>query len=523
MVAETTSLASVDNPLGVLSWESALTNAGRAARTALDLVLVVGVLSLLLRFRRAGGEERLQLKWLASAAVFLPVTIGVTYVAPGMHSSLAYKLHMAVLIATITVAVLKYRLYDIDVILKRSLVYSTLTVLVLGIYVAVVASSGAVLQARAGFVPSLIATAVVAAAFNPLRLRLQRTVNRLLYGGRDEPYEVLSRLGQRLESTLAVDEVLPRLVETVALALKLPYVAVEVPGQQCGDEADRDAKTVAAYGNTGTIALRLPLQYQGEHVGALVLAARSGDDGFTAADRRLLNDVARQAGVAAHAVALTAALQVSRERLVAAREEERRRLRRDLHDGLGPTLTAVALQIDATRNVMRTDPGAADELLRELRAEVKTSIDSIRRLVYDLRPPALDELGLVRALREQAAGFVRAGNGRLDGLQVAVEAPGQLPPLPAAVEVAAYRIGAEAITNVARHANANHCVLRLSLNGALEVEVTDDGVGAGASWLPGVGLASMRERAAELGGTLLVDASTDRGTRVLAKLPLRNR
>lgn len=521
---EDESLATVNNLVALQRSDAVLTIVELVGKTLLDAAIAVGVASLLLRFRRARGDERLQLKWLTSVAVFLPLTVVLTYVAPGVPSMLAFKLHIALLIGTITVAVLKYRLYDIDVILNRSLVYATLTVLVLGIYVAVVAAAGAILQARAGLVPSLIATGVVAAAFSPLRHRLQSGVNRLLYGGREEPYEVLSRLGQRLESTLAVDEVLPRLVETVAQAFKLPYVAVDVPDPGSrGDDEVGAMTTVASYGEVAPIALRLPLQYQAAPVGALVLAARSGDDGFTAADRRLLEDVARQAGVAAHAVALTAALQGSRERLVAAREEERRRLRRDLHDGLGPTLTAVALQIDATRNILLSDPAGADELLKALRAEVKSSIDGIRRLVYDLRPPALDELGLVRALREQAAGFVRAGNGRLDGLHVTVEAPSDFPSLPAAVEVAAYRIGAEAVTNVARHAKASHCELRLTINGALEVQVTDDGIGAGASWRPGVGLASMRERAAELGGTLSVEPSAGNGTRVLARLPLRAR
>lgn len=523
-MVETGSLATVNNVVAMQRSHSVLAIVGLAGKTLLDVTIAVSVVSLLLRFRRARGDERLQLKWLASVAVFLPVTLVLTYMAPGVPTTLAFKLHIAVLIGTITVAVLKYRLYDIDVIINRSLVYATLTVLILGIYVAVVAATGAILQTRAGYVPALIATGVVAAAFSPLRQRLQSGVNRLLYGGRDEPYEVLSRLGQRLESTVAVDEVLPGLVETVAQAFKLPHVAVEVPAPGSRDEAGVDAmQTVAEYGHPAPIALRLPLQYQGVPVGALVLAARSGDEGFAPADRRLLEDVARQAGVAAHAVALTAALQGSRERLVTAREEERRRLRRDLHDGLGPTLTAVALQIDATRNVLRSDPAAADELLKNLRAEVKSSIDGIRRLVYDLRPPALDELGLVRALREQAAGFVRAGSARLDGLHVTVEAADDLPPLPAAVEVAAYRIGAEAVTNVARHAKASHCELRLTVNGALEVQVTDDGIGAGASWRPGVGLASMRERAAELGGTLSVEPSASSGTRVLAKLPLRTR
>lgn len=528
MVGEASTLAAVRNPVGIPGWGPALAGVQIAAEWLLALVLVLGVVSLLLRFRRARGDERAQLKWLASVAVFLPATVAIDQLAASTATTLAFKLHMALLVGTITVAVLKYRLYDIDLIINRSLVYGALTVLVLVIYVAVVALSGAVLQARAGPIPALIATGVVAAAFGPLRDRLQTGVNRLLYGGRQEPYEVLSRLGQSLEATLAADQVLPNIVETVAQALKLPYVAVELHQTQPRDTQPRDgvdgtSQTVASYGRARPVALRLPLQYHGEPVGQLLLAARSGDDGFSPADRRLLDDLARQAGVAAHAVALTAALQHSRERLVAAREEERRRIRRDLHDGLGPSLTAVALKIDATRNVLDTDPDAADALLAQLRAEVTASIGGIRRLVNDLRPPALDELGLVRALTEQATGFVRAGNGQVNGLRVTVEAPDELPPLPAAVEVAAYRIGAEAVTNVARHANASHCLLRLSLNGGLEVEVTDNGVGSATSWQPGIGLASMSERAAELGGTFRVEPSAEGGTRVHARLPLHPR
>ncbi|MGH3566914.1 MAG: GAF domain-containing sensor histidine kinase [Pseudonocardia sp.] len=506
-------LAFMENPVGIAGMAPAFDAVNVVSSALLDLVLVAGVVSLMVRFRRARGDERQQLKWLASVAVFLPVTIAVTNILPGMTSTLAFKVHMALLIGTITVAVLKYRLYDIDLIINRSLVYGTSTVLVLGLYVAVVAFLGAVLRTQASVGVSLVATGVVAAAFSPLRIRLQRAVDQLMYGERHEPYEVISRLGQRLEATLAPDQVLPRVVETVAQALKLPYVAVEVR------QADA-VRTVASHGQTQAEALRLPLRYQGELVGHLVLAARNGDEGFTPVDRRLLGDLARQAGVAAHAVALTAALQRSRELLVAAREEERRRMRRDLHDGLGPALTAVTLKIDATRNVLEDHPDAADALLGELRAETKAAIQDIRRLVYDLRPPALDELGLVGALCEQAASFVRGGAGQLDGLRVSVEAPDELPPLPAAVEVAAYRIGAEAVTNVARHANAGHCVLRLSVNGALEVEVTDDGVGATASWRPGVGLSSMHERAAELGGTCTVGPDPRGGTRVHARLPL---
>jgi signal transduction histidine kinase len=231
---------------------------------------------------------------------------------------------------------------------------------------------------------------------------------------------------------------------------------------------------------------------------------------------RLLEDLARQAGVAGHAVRLTTDLQRSRERLVVAREEERRRLRRDLHDGLGPTLAAVALQVETVRSLLREDPAAADALLAKLKDETQSAIANIRRIVYDLRPPALDELGLVGALREEGSRF--AANG--GSLLVSVEGADDLPPLPAAVEVAAYRIALEGITNAARHSGASTCVVRIASNGGLDVEVRDDGRGLPADFRPGVGLISMRERVAELGGTFTVEPAVPAGTRIHAHLPV---
>jgi signal transduction histidine kinase len=218
---------------------------------------------------------------------------------------------------------------------------------------------------------------------------------------------------------------------------------------------------------------------------------------------------------------LSADLQRSRERLVEAREEERRRLRRDLHDGLGPQLSSQALTIDAVRALMRQDPNAAEELLLDLKADAQDAVTDIRRVVYGLRPPALDDLGLLGALRESAAQYITKG------LSVSVEAPEKLPPLSAAVEVAAYRIVQEALANVVRYAEASTCTLSLAIDEAsvLYLEVRDDGSGIpntqdNSSVRAGVGLASMRERASELGGSLLVEPLPEGGTRVRARLPL---
>jgi signal transduction histidine kinase len=337
-----------------------------------------------------------------------------------------------------------------------------------------------------------------------------------MYGDRDDPYSALSRLGQRLQAALAPKAVLPGVVEAVAQALRLPYAALEL-------ELGGAFELAATYGRpSGGEPLRLPLVHRGETIGRLVLAPRAPGERFGRADLRLLEDLARQVAVAADAVRLTAELQRSRERLVTAREEERRRIRRDLHDGLGPTLAAVALKLEAARNLFGSDPVAGEELLDELRRETQAAIADIRRLVYELRPPALDELGLVAALREQAAqlGSRPGEQVTANGLLVSVEAPHELPPLPAAVEVAAYRIAVEALTNVVRHADARACKVRLTLDGGLEVEVSDDGKGITAHSRKGVGLNSMRERAAELGGSCTVDSGPGRGTLVRARLPL---
>lgn len=237
----------------------------------------------------------------------------------------------------------------------------------------------------------------------------------------------------------------------------------------------------------------------------------------------LFSDLARQAGVAAQAVQLTAELQYSRERLVAAREEERRRLRRDLHDGVGPLLAGVVLQLGAAKSLLSRDPDAVSSLLDMLRGETQDAIAGIRRIAYDLRPPALDNLGLVGALREQAAHFTsQAGDDpSAESLTVTVDAPEWLPALPAAVEVAGFRITSEAVANVARHAGARTCRVRLTVGDeALEVEIRDDGRGLPQPLRAGVGVTSMRDRSVELGGTLTIESAPDGGTCVRSRLPI---
>jgi signal transduction histidine kinase len=379
---------------------------------------------------------------------------------------------------------------------------------VVGIYVLVVGYLGALFRTGSNLLISLIATGLVAVLFQPLRALLQRSVNRLLYGQRDEPYTVITGLSQRLEATLAPDAVLPTIVETVAQALKLPYAAILLMREQAFVVA-------ASSGQPCKDPLVLPLIYQNEPIGQLHLAPRTPGEAFSTADKRLLDELARHAGLAAHAIRLTSDLQHAREHLVTAREEERRRLRRDLHDGLGSALTSVMFKLDATDELLDRDPAKVRALLAEVRAQTQTSISDIRRLVYNLRPPILDEWGLVAALREHLAQYT------LQNVQVSLDAPESFPTLPAAVEVAVYRVVLESLANVIKHAQATACTIRLALLAdALTVEVQDNGVGRPAGYSAGVGMTAMYERAAELGGTCVVEDVVPSGTRVYASFPL---
>ena len=507
------------NPFGVVALGPLLDPYVSYVQTPLlILTVLLPAIALVVRFWRSRGVERQQLKWFMSAGTLVAFAATLLFVVGVRSSDLIESvlwgflaLAVCAVPASMSVAILRYRLWDIDLLINRALVYGALSAVVVGLYVLVVGSLGALLQARGNLLVSLLATGIVAVLFAPLRERLQRSVNRLMYGERDDPYAVLSRLGERLETSLAPQSVLPTIADTVAQALRLPYVAIEL-------KQDGGFFQEAEYGKKPPDApLVLPLSYRAEMVGRLVTYRRSPGEEYSNADRKLLEDLARQIGVAAHAVHLTTDLQRSRERLVASREEERRRLRRDLHDGVGPQLAALTLKLETARNRLSRDPDA-QALLSDLAERVREAVADIRRAVHGLRPPALDELGLVPALREGAAQYSHRG------LSISVDAPQSVPSLPAAVEVACYRITQEALTNVVRHAGATSCWVRLELEEAAEtvrLEVVDDGRGIKADHKAGVGLTSMSERAEELGGTCAMDSLPGGGTRLVVRLPCR--
>ena len=408
------------------------------------------------------------------------------------------------------ISILRYRLWDIDLLISRALIWGLLSGMVIGLYVLTVGALGALFQSLGSFLPSIVATGLIALLFHPMQEHVQRGVNRLIYGERDEPYAVLSQLGRRLEATLTHEAVLPTIVETVSQTLKLPYVAITL-------KEGGDFQVAVSTGEPVEALLVLPLSYQGELIGQLICGQRSDGEPFKGEERHLLEDIARQAGVALQAVRINADLQQSRERLVITREEERRRIRRDLHDGLGPALASQTLKIGSARALLKRDPEAADALLQQLETDSKEALKDIRGLVYNLRPPALDELGLLRAIQQDAP--------RVKGLDITFNLPPSPDPLDlsAAVEVAVYRIVQEALVNIERHARASRASVQIETGAELRLTVADDGRGLPADYRTGVGLSSMRERAEELGGTFKTVSDRGAGTTVEVRLPLKGK
>jgi two-component system, NarL family, sensor kinase len=445
------------------------------------LSMVLGLTALVVRYRRGDETVRRQLLWLIGA-------VGVI-VAAVVPWSLVAGTPVAVLFAiplmpvAITVAILRYGLLDIRLVIARGLSYGLLSGLVLAGYAVLVLALSGVASAL-----------VVALLAFPLRAWLQDRVEHLLYGEGD-PVRLASRVGGRLAD-------LDSSLDELRRSMRLPSAAI-VAGED----------TLAAIGHAPA---RVAVRALGEGV-ELVVGLRPGETALRDADERTLDLVAGPLAAAARALITSRQLQQSREQLVAAREEERLRLRRDLHDGLGPLLTGVALAADAVENLRTTAPDEATELLSSVRRDTRTAIAEVRRVVDDLRPPVLDELGLAGALQARAAQTVRRADGQ--PLYVTVESP-VLGELPAAIEVAAYRIATEALNNVVRHSHASSVRLHLrrDRDRDLLIEVLDDGP-AGALWRAGVGIAAMRERAAELGGNCEIGPSAD-GGRVRARLPV---
>ncbi|MFC7495241.1 MULTISPECIES: sensor histidine kinase [unclassified Nocardioides] len=447
----------------------------------------------------AGAAGRLILvdvpRWLAGAPIVPWGVLGLLLVPA--------------VLSCVVVAMLRYRLEEIEPSVRRALAQAVALLVVGSVFAAVASAVG---RASDTSFDALVAGGVLALLLLPLALGLQRAVVRLLHRDRELPRQVVTEL-RALDPLTAPEDVLGETLALLCRRLHLSYAALEETGPDAVD---------AAIGESRGEATTVDLVVGGAPVGRLLLEVEPDRAPFGAGDRRLLEDVGSQVGVLVQAVAINRELQRSRQELVTAREEERRRVRRDLHDGLGPSLATLAMGLEAAGDLIPDDPDRAATLVAELSERARAEIGEVRRLVEGLRPPALDQLGLVSALRQRADqhnSAARAASGT-DRMTWSVEAD-DIGQLPAAIEVAAYRIVVEAVNNAARHSTASTCTVTVRRDlTSLHIRVCDRGTGLGPARGTGIGLSSMRERAEELGGTCTLTSYDGTGTVVEARLPL---
>lgn len=446
------------------------------------------------RLWRAASPEREQLAWLTVAVV--PELV----VAPLNSPWIEFVTNVLTAVA-LAIGIVRHQMFDIKLVLRSGLVYGTLTALSIGAYFGVVGLITTVTPT--GPVPTLFAVAVVGLLVVPAHRLLQRFFGRLVYGDRGDVMRALRRVGDGMRTGGEADGLRPMLAG-IATALRSPRVAVQ-------DTEGLVSEVGAVAG--GHPELRVPLEYAGVPVGELIVSGRTERDRFGRADRRMVTALSGPVAAAVHAARSARELELSRARVLAVREAERTRLRGDLHDGVGPSLSGISLGLEAARGAVDTSPERVPEILDVVHREVASLVAEVRGIIDDLGPVEVDLVGSLRR-QVEAAGA--------SGLCVELEHP-DLPICAApAVAVAAQRIAAEALSNAVRHAGARRITVSVvDAADALTVRVADDGCGSVAARPGGVGLSSMRERAEAVGGTLRIDATPGSGTRVLAVLPAR--
>ncbi|MGI8609433.1 MAG: histidine kinase [Candidatus Dormibacteria bacterium] len=498
------------------------------------LILVVGVFAgiaaLVLRYRRGSADERHQVKWLIAAVTLYLVGDASGLVPTVIGHPIAWLQDVAVaglalIPVAAAIAVLKYRLYDIDLVISRALVYGSLALFITAVYVAIVVGVGTLVGSgnRPSLVLSILATAVVAVAFQPLRERLQKVANRLVYGKRATPYEVLSEFSARVAESFGGEQVLPRMARVLADGTGAQSATVWLrsgstlrpaaawPAATNGDAPlpiPLTGQLVPAIPNTDRA---VPVRHQGELLGALAITKRTGET-LTPIEEKLLGDLAHQAGLVLRNVGLTADLQArledlraSRQRLVAAQDQERRRLERNLHDGAQQHLVAIKVKLGLAEMLTARDPERAKSLVTELKADADEALETLRALARGIYPPLLADQGLVVALRGQAAKAT---------LPVTVHEKG-IARYDQEVEAAVYFCCLEALQNVQKYAGAEQASIHLShlLDGDLRFEVRDDGAGFDpATTARGSGLQNIEDRLNALGGSLLIERRPGGGT-----------
>jgi signal transduction histidine kinase len=504
---------SIVNPLGIEAAGPLFDVLLNLATIGLPIAILLAMVSLVLRFRVARGEARQQLKWITYAGAAWAVALAATFATPTdwrAVTSVVYIGFLDAFVVAFGLAILKYRLYAVDLVINRTLVYGTLGLCITLVYVGLVAAAGAL--AAAGEDPnlilSLLAAPVVAVAFQPLRERVQRVANRLVYGQRATPYEVVADFSRRLAGGLSIDAVLPSMAEAAArgLGAQRTRVRVYVPGGR-----DRLVSwPPEALGEPFERAV--PVLHQQELVGEIALSKPSGEP-LSQAEAALLDDLAAQAGPALSNVRLTEELRASRQRIVAAQDAERRRIERDLHDGVQQYLVAMAVNLQIASELVSTDPAEATALLAEIGTQAQEALTDLRDLARGIYPPTLADRGLVAALEAHLAKV---------GPQVRLEveptcASARFSP---DVEAAVYFCCLEALQNAAKHTPAGASKVQLAVDGGwLSFCVTDAGPGFDAARPPaGTGLHGMADRLEALGGSLSVRSEPDGGTTVSGRL-----
>jgi signal transduction histidine kinase len=501
-----------------------------AAQVANLIALLVAAASLLLRYRRAGGEERQQLKWIAFAGALATVGFIALATIPNAPEPVLVFIVVVPLIAIAAgVAILKYRLYDIDVVINKTLVYGSLAAFITAVYVAIVVGIGAAIGqgSKPNLGLSILATAVVAVAFQPVRERVQRLANRLVYGKRATPYEVLSEFSSRMAGAYAMEDLLPRMARILAegTGAKEATVWLHV-GSDLRPEASwpNGADGPPAVALTGDempsiegTTLSLPVHHGDELLGALTLTKSSGER-LAPAEEKLAGDLASQAGLVLRNVRLTEELlarveelRVSRKRIVAAQDVERRKLERNIHDGAQQQLVALAVRLRLARQLAGRDPAAADAAITQIEREAAEALEDLRDLARGIYPPLLADKGLVAALEAQS---------RKAPIAVTVEA-GVVGRFPQEQEAAVYFCALEALQNVAKYSGSAEAIVRLAEHdGNLVFDVIDHGRGFDPSTRSyGTGLQGMADRLSALGGSLEVRTSPGAGTTVTGRVP----
>jgi signal transduction histidine kinase len=509
----------------ISSWSGPLTE------LFLLLLIVAAMVSLVVRYRRAQSELRHQLKWFVAAIAFAGLAVIPAFLgASDFLSALGLLFGVMAISTGIAIAVLKYRLYDIDVIISRALVYGTLAALITAIYVALVVGVGTLLgvSTRPNLALSIAATAVVAVGFQPVRDRLQKLANRLVYGNRATPYEVLSEFSERVAQSYIGGDVLPRMAQVLQEGTGAEAATVWIRGDHHLTPAATHPDTAMGYEPLLVGDRNLPdipratraveVRHQDELLGVLTVTKRQGET-LTPIEEKLMSDLAHQAGLVLKNVGLTADLQArlsdlrtSRQRLVAAQDDERRRLERNLHDGAQQNLVAIKVKLGLAEMMTSKDPMAAKDLISSLKADTDEALETLRDLARGIYPPLLADRGLLAALEAQA---------RKATVPVTVEGDG-VTRYPQETEAAVYFCVLEALQNVQKYAGARSAVVRLSAGESeLRFEVSDDGRGFDRSVVvPGAGLTNMHDRLDALGGRLTISSEAGRFTQVSGSLPV---